>query len=76
MLFRSTLMDVKKATSILSQRIDEVALEMKEQQSENVAASVSEKDKEAKDMNQSASSNDSEQTEAEEEKVARSAFRR
>lgn len=69
-------MDVKKATSILSQRIDEVALEMKEQQSENVAASVSEKDKEAKDMNQSASSNDSEQTEAEEEKVARSAFRR
>lgn len=31
----------KKATSILSQRIDEVALEMKEQQSENVAASVS-----------------------------------
>ena len=73
---KTTLMDVKKATSILSQRIDEVALEMKEQQSENVAASVSEKDKEAKDMNQSASSNDSEQTEAEEEKVARSAFRR
>ena len=69
-------MDVKKATSILSQRIDEVALEMKEQQSEDVAASVSDDKKDAKDMKQSASSDNSEQTEAEEEKVARSAFRR
>lgn len=69
-------MDVKKATSILSQRIDEVALEMKEQQSENVAASVSDEKKDAKDMKQSASSDNSELTEAEEEKVARSAFRR
>lgn len=73
---KTTLMDVKKATSILTQRIDEVSLEMKEQQSEDVAVSVSEENKEAKDMKQSASSNDSEQTEAEEEKVARSAFRR
>ena len=73
---KTTLMDVKKATSILTQRIDEVSLEMKEQQREDVAASVSEENKEAKDMKQSASSNDSEQTEAEEEKVARSAFRR
>ena len=54
----------------------QVSLEMKEQQSEDVAVSVSEENKEAKDMKQSASSNDSEQTEAEEEKVARSAFRR
>ena len=67
-------MDVKKATSILTQRIDEVSLEMKEQQSEEV--SVSKKDKAEKDMKQSASSDYSEQTEAEEEKVARSAFRR
>ena len=67
-------MDVKKATSILTQRIDEVSLEMKELQSEDV--SVSKKDKEEKDMKQSASSNDNEQTEVEEEKVARSAFRR
>ena len=67
-------MDVKKATSILTQRIDEVALEMKELQSEDV--SVSKKDKEENDMKQSASSNDNEQTEVEEEKVARSAFRR
>ena len=37
---------------------------------------IKEENKEAKDMKQSASSNDSEQTEAEEEKVARSAFRR
>lgn len=71
---KTTLMDVKKATSILTQRIDEVALEMKELQSEDV--SVSKKDKEEKDMKQSASSNDNEQTEVEEEKVARSAFRR
>ena len=69
-------MDVKKATSILSQRIDEVALEMKDQQSENVAASVSEKDTEEKDMEHAVSSNDNEQTEVEDEKVARSAFRR
>ena len=69
-------MDVKKATSILSQRIDEVALEMKEQQSEDVAASVSDEKKDTKDIEQSASSNDNEQTEVEEEKVARSAFRR
>ena len=67
-------MDVKKATSILTQRIDEVALEIKELQSEDV--SVSKKDKEEKDMKQSASSNDNEQTEVEEEKDARSAFRR
>ncbi len=73
---KTTLMDVKKATSILTQRIDEVSLEMKEQQSENVAASVSDEKKDAKDMKQSASSNDNEQTEVEEEKVARSAFRR
>ena len=73
---KTTLMDVKKATSILTQRIDEVSLEMKEQQSEDVAASVSEENKDAKDMTQSASSNDNEQTEVEEEKVARSAFRR
>ena len=73
---KTTLMDVKKATSILTQRIDEVSLEMKEQQSEDVAASVSEENKDAKDMKQSASSNDNEQTEVEEEKVARSAFRR
>lgn len=66
----------EKATSILTQRIDEVSLEMKEQQSEDVAASVSEENKDAKDMKQSASSNDNEQTEVEEEKVARSAFRR
>ena len=72
----TTLMDVKKATSILTQRIDEVSLEMKEQQSEDVAASVSEENKDAKDMKQSASSNDNEQPEVEEEKVARSAFRR
>ena len=71
---KTTWMDVKKATSILTQRIDEVSLEMKELQREDVT--VSKKDKEAKDMKQSASSNDSEQTEAEEEKVARSAFRR
>ena len=71
---KTTLMDVKKATSILTQRIDEVALEMKELQSEDV--SVSKKDKEEKDLKQSASSNDNEQTEVEEEKVARSAFRR
>lgn len=71
---KTTLMDVKKATSILTQRIDEVALEIKELQSEDV--SVSKKDKEEKDMKQSASSNDNEQTEVEEEKVARSAFRR
>ena len=69
-------MDVKKATSILTQRIDEVALEMKELQSEDVAISVSDEKKDAKDMEQSASSDNSEQTEAEEEKVARSAFRR
>lgn len=73
---KTTLMDVKKATSILTQRIDEVSLEMKEQQSENVAASVSDEKKDAKDMKQSASSDNSELTEAEEEKVARSAFRR
>lgn len=53
---KTTLMDVKKATSILTQRIDEVSLEMKEQQSEDVAASVSEENKDAKDMKQSASS--------------------
>ncbi len=53
---KTTLMDVKKATSILSQRIDEVALEMKEQQSENVAASVSGKDKEEKEVELSVSS--------------------
>ena len=63
-------------TSILTQRIDEVSLEMKEQQSEDVAISVSDEKKDAKDMEQSASSDYSEQTEAEEEKVARSAFRR
>ena len=73
---KTTLMDVKKATSILTQRIDEVALEMKEQQSENVAASVSDDKMDAKDMKQSASSNDNEHTEVEEEKIARSAFRR
>ena len=73
---KTTLMDVKKATSILTQRIDDVALEMKEQQSENVAASVSDEKKDAKDMKQSASSDNSELTEAEDEKVARSAFRR
>lgn len=71
---KTTLMDVKKATSILSQRIDEVALEMKEQQSENVAASVSEKDTEEKDMEHAVSSGSEEKIE--EEKVARSAFRR
>ena len=65
---KTTLMDVKKATSILSQRIDEVALEMKEQQSEDVAASVSDEKKDTKDIEQSASSNDNEQTEVEEEK--------
>ena len=54
----------------------QVSLEMKEQQSEDVAASVSEENKDAKDMKQSASSNDNEQTEVEEEKVARSAFHR
>ena len=54
----------------------QVSLEMKEQQSEDVAASVSEENKDAKDMKQSASSNDNEQTEVEEEKVARSTFRR
>ena len=69
-------MDVEKGTSIVTQRIDEVSLEMKEQQREDVAASVSEENKDAKDMKQSASSNDNEQTEVEEEKVARSAFRR
>ena len=42
----------------------------------DVAASVSDEKKDAKDMKQSASSNDNEQTEVEEEKVARSAFRR
>ena len=73
---KTTLMDVKKATSILTQRIDEVSLEIKEQQSEDVAASVSEKDTEEKGMEQAVSSDNSEQTEAEEEKVARSAFRR
>ena len=73
---KTTLMDVKKATSILTQRIDEVSLEIKEQQSEDVAASVSEKDTEEKGMEQTVSSDNSEQTEAEEEKVARSAFRR
>lgn len=71
---KTTLMDVKKATSILSQRIDEVALEMKEQQSENVAASVSGKDKEEKEVELSVSSGSDEKIE--EEKVARSAFRR
>ena len=71
---KTTLMDVKKATSILTQRIDEVSLEIKEQQSD--AASVSEKDTEEKGMEQAVSSDNSEQTEAEEEKVARSAFRR
>ena len=54
----------------------QVSLEMKEQQSEDVAVSVSDEKKDAKDMKQSASSNDNEQTEVEEEKVARSAFRR
>ena len=54
----------------------QVSLEMKEQQSEDVAISVSDEKKDAKDMEQSASSDYSEQTEAEEEKVARSAFRR
>ena len=73
---KTTLMDVKKATSILTQRIDEVSLEIKEQQSEDVAASVSEKDTEEKGMEQAVSSDNSEQTEAEEEKIARSAFRR
>ena len=73
---KTTLMDVKKATSILTQRIDEVSLEIKEQQSEDVAASVSEKDTEEKGMEQAVSSDNSEQTEVEEEKVARSAFRR
>lgn len=73
---KTTLMDVKKATSIITQRIDEVSLEMKEQQSEDVAASVSDEKKDAKGMEQSASSDNSEQIEAEEEKVARSAFRR
>ena len=73
---KTTLMDVKKATSILTQRIDEVSLEIKEQQSEDVAASVSEKDTEEKGMEQAVSSDNSEQTEAEEEKVSRSAFRR
>ena len=73
---KTTLMDVKKATLILTQRIDEVSLEIKEQQSEDVAASVSEKDTEEKGMEQAVSSDNSEQTEAEEEKVARSAFRR
>ena len=53
-----------------------MSLEMKEQQSEDVAVSVSDEKKDAKDMKQSASSNDNEQTEVEEEKVARSAFRR
>ena len=72
---KTTLMDVKKATSILTQRIDEVSLEIKEQQSEDVAASVSEKDTEEKGMEQAVSSDNSEQTEAEEE-IARSAFRR
>ena len=71
---KTTLMDVKKATSILSQRIYEVALEMKEQQSENVAASVSAKDTKEKDVEQSVSSGSDENIE--EEKVARSAFRR
>ena len=69
-------MAAKNQTSILTQRIDEVALEMKELQSEDVAASVSDEKKDAKDMKQSASSGNSEQTEVEEEKVARSAFRR
>lgn len=69
-------MAAKKQTSILTQRIDEVALEMEEQQSENVAASVSDDKKNAKDMKQSASSNDNEQTEVEEEKIERSVFRR
>lgn len=69
-------MAAKNQTSILTQRIDEVSLEMKEQQSEDVAASVSDGKKDAKGMEQSASSDNSEQTEAEEEKVARSAFRR
>ena len=73
---KTTLMDVKKATSILTQRIDEVSLEMKEQQSEDVVASVSDEKMDAKDMKQSASYDNSEQTEAEEDKVARSAFRR
>lgn len=73
---KTTLMDVKKATSILTQRIDEVSLEMKEQQSEDVVASVSDEKMDAKDMKQSASYDNSEQTEAEEENVARSAFRR
>ena len=67
-------MDVNKATSLLSQRIDEVALEMKEQQSENVAASVSGKDEEEKEVELSVSSGSEEKIE--EEKVARSAFRR
>ena len=59
---KTTLMDVKKATSILTQRIDEVSLEIKEQQSEDVAASVSEKDTEEKGMEQAVSSDNSEQT--------------
>ena len=72
---KTTLMDVKKATSILSQRIDEVALEMKEQQSENKDVAMSEE--KAKDTAKSASLSDNdEQTNVEEEKVARSAFRR
>ncbi len=71
---KTTLMDVKKATSILSQRIDEVALEMKEQQSENQEVSASEEN--TKDAGKSASSDNDEQSEVEEEKVARSAFRR
>ena len=53
-----------------------MSLEMKEQQSEDVVASVSDEKMDAKDMKQSASYDNSEQTEAEEEKVARSAFRR
>ena len=65
---KTTLMDVKKATSILTQRIDEASLEMKEQQSEDVAASVSDEKKDTNGIEQSASSNDNEQTEVEEEK--------
>ena len=72
---KTTLMDVKKATSILSQRIDEVALEMKEQQSEDNVVSASEKN--AKDAGKSSSSSDNDElTEVKEEKFARSAFRR
>ena len=52
----------------------QVALEMKEQQSEDVAASVSEKDKEEKEVEQSVSLGSEEKME--EEKVAWSAFRR